>query len=522
MCIIDLLKIVSIAVIISFVLLTGCSTDSVPDLPEYTLTIKITPEGAGTTNPLPGEFDEGDNLQLKAIPAENYLFDRWEGDLTTESNPADLTMNSDKLITAVFTRAPLTMGGNGSQPNPYQVHTLDDLVAISLEENLDKHYIQVADIDASASFELQNGSGFQPIGTREKPFTGSYNGNGHTISSLFVHNQKTGVNAVGFFGYVKDGLIENLTIDNRSPSWLNKTEMSGTGSNTSIIADGLLMNQVDLSETRGVGGFIGFNDGGTVRNSSYLGVAGGFISQGMAGFIGVNTGTVENAHFDGNLTSGSAAGFVWINTGEIRQSSAKGSADGITGWGFASSNYGKIINSYVNMDVNGTNGAAGFVGNHEDGIIQSSFASGVTSSSINISGFVLTNSAEISNVYSTMNLEVVDFDAPRQISGIAVTNKENGTIANTYFAGSVEITGSSDFSKAAIIENLGTLGSLYWDMERSGLNDAVFNGSPDGATGLNTSQMTGPAAEQNMPEFDWVNIWRTTEDGYPVLRWEER
>jgi len=24
-----------------------------------------------------------------------------------------------------------------------------------------------------------------------------------------------------------------------------------------------------------------------------------------------------------------------------------------------------------------------------------------------------------------------------------------------------------------------------------------------------------------MPEFNWVNIWRTTEDGYPVLRWEE-
>jgi hypothetical protein len=494
----------------------------VPDLPDYTLTIEITPQGAGTTDPLPGSFDEGANLQLEAIPTENYLFERWEGDLTTESNPADLTMNSDKVITAVFKREPLTIGGDGSQANPYQVHTIDDLVAIGLEENLDKHFIQMGDIDASASEELSNGSGFQPIGTREQPFTGSYNGDGYTISSLFIHNQKTGDDAVGFFGYVKDGIIENITIDNRSPSWLNKVQKSAIENDTIMIVDEPPLNRVDLSETRGVGGFIGFNDGGIVRNCSYLGVAGGFISQGMAGFIGVNTGTVENAHFDGNLTSGSVAGFVWINAGEIRQSSAKGSADGITGWGFASSNYGHIINSYVNMDVNGTNGAAGFVGNHEDGIIQSSFASGVTSSSINISGFVLTNNAEISNVYSTMNLEVVDFDAPRQVSGIAVTNKENGVIENSYFAGSVEITGSSDFSKAAIIENLGLLDNLYWDMERSDLNDAVLDSSPDGATGLTTAQMTGPAAEQNMPEFDWVNIWRTTEDGYPVLRWEER
>jgi|GEM_PF-2659475 len=411
--------------------------------------------------------------------------------------------------------------GEGTLENPYQIANLDHLQAIGDTVHLDKHFIQIADIDASASTELQNGSGFQPLGTREQPFTGSYNGDGHTISSLFIHNQKTGDDAVGFFGYVKDGLIENITIDNRSPSWLNKVQKSAIENETIMIVDEPPINQVDLSETRGVGGFIGFNDSGIVRNCSYQGVAGGYISQGMAGFIGVNTGTVENAHFDGNLTSGSVAGFVWINAGEIRQSSANGSGDGITGWGFVSTNYGQIINSYVNMDVNGTNGAAGFAGTHEDGIIHSSFASGVTSSSIKISGFVLTNNAEVSNVYSTMNLEVVDFDAPRQISGIVVSNEENGVIENSYFAGSVQITGSSDFSKAAIIENLGLLENLYWDMEQSDLKDAVVNGSPEGATGLSTAQMTGPAAEQNMPEFDWVNVWRTTEDGYPVLRWEE-
>ena len=503
--------------ILLFLFLFGCSTNSSPD---YTLHIEIVPEGAGATSPQPGGFLEGENLNLRALPAENYLFERWEGDLTTISNPADLTMNSDKYITAVFSRAPLTMGGDGSETNPYLVHSLADLVAIGLEENLDKHYIMVSDIDASDSRDLQNGSGFQPIGTRERPFTGSFRGDGYTISSLWIHNQRAGDNAVGFFGYVKDGLIEDVIIDNRSPNWLNKAEKNLIGREGQIPLE-LNYSKADLSNMRGIGTFVGFNDGGTIRNSVYMGLAGGHIHQGLGGFVGINTGLIENSHFDGNLSSGSVAGFVVINTGTINQSSAKGIAGGMTGWGFVLTNYGKIDNSFVDMNIGSANGAAGFVGYHEDGVITSSFASGSISSSIDISGFVLNNNAEISNVYSTISLEAVDFQASRKIAGIVFSNKQNGKIDNSYFAGSIDITGSSDFTKAAIFENMGTMENIYWDTELSGLNDTVVEGSPEGATGLTTIQMTGPSAEQNMAGFDWLNIWRTTEDGYPVLRWQE-
>ena len=69
--------------------------------------------------------------------------------------------------------------------------------------------------------------------------------------------------------------------------------------------------------------------------------------------------------------------------------------------------------------------------------------------------------------------------------------------------------------------NSGMIEHGYWDKESTGMDTGVDQGDPEGATGLSTAQMTGPSAEQNMREFDWVNIWRTTEDGYPVLRWEE-
>jgi hypothetical protein len=509
------------AILISIVIsTTSCSTDSLPD---YTLTIEIIPQGAGTTNPLPGGFDEGANLELEAIPAENYLFDRWEGDLTTESNPADLTMNSDKVITAVFKRAPLTLGGDGSQSNPYQVHTLDDLVAIGLEENLDKHYIQVADIDASASAELSNGSGFQRIGTRENPFTGSYNGNGHTISSLFVSQVKICCHGGGPFGYLKNGLIEQLTIDNRATRSQSR-EKNFKSENPESHQQKKLLHDISTSNLSGNGGFIHYNDGGIVRDCHYKGPVIAYISQDLGGFIGVNTGTVENSHFEGTVFSGYAAGFVWANTGQIRNSSTKGSADGISSFGFVNTNYGEIINSYTDMEIDGSLMATGFAHSNIDGSIELSFSVGSTFSRYNIAGFVRNNSGEIRNVYlrRDLELEIDDYREDSKIAGFVISNEDKGVIENSYFVVSVDISGNSDSTKAAIIENLGTIGSLYWDMERSGLNDAVFNGNPEGATGLTTAQMTGPAAEQNMPSFDWVNIWRTTEDGYPVLRWEEQ
>jgi len=80
--------------------------------------------------------------------------------------------------------------GNGTAENPYQITTLEQLQRIADVENLDKHFIQVADIDASASTELQNGSGFKFIGDADQPFTGSYDGNGYSITNLKINFNK--------------------------------------------------------------------------------------------------------------------------------------------------------------------------------------------------------------------------------------------------------------------------------------------------------------------------------------------
>ena len=54
------------------------------------------------------------------------------------------------------------------------------------------------------------------IGTEDKPFTGTFDGNGHTIKNLTVveTEAKEGKAFIGFFGYAKNATIKDLTFEN--------------------------------------------------------------------------------------------------------------------------------------------------------------------------------------------------------------------------------------------------------------------------------------------------------------------
>ena len=59
-------------------------------------------------------------------------------------------------------------------------------------------------------------SNWIPVGTEEAPFTGTFDGNGHTIKNLALVEQeaKEGKAYIGFFGYAKDATIKNVTFEN--------------------------------------------------------------------------------------------------------------------------------------------------------------------------------------------------------------------------------------------------------------------------------------------------------------------
>lgn len=107
------------------------------------------------------------------------------------------------------------VGGAGTREDPYQIETLEQLQAMA--NDMAASYVLTADIDAG-SLEA-----WTPIGTLvavdeagETPdpayaFTGTFDGNGHTISNLNVVGTQV---LSGLFGVTANATISNVTFKN--------------------------------------------------------------------------------------------------------------------------------------------------------------------------------------------------------------------------------------------------------------------------------------------------------------------
>ncbi|RME20059.1 MAG: hypothetical protein D6800_13525, partial [Candidatus Zixiibacteriota bacterium] len=86
-------------------------------IPQYTLTTAVV--GSGSVSPASGTFDENSVVTITATPDPGWAFSGWSGDASGLTNPLNLTMDSDKNITATFVQIPqytltTTVVGSGS------------------------------------------------------------------------------------------------------------------------------------------------------------------------------------------------------------------------------------------------------------------------------------------------------------------------------------------------------------------------------------------------------------------------
>jgi hypothetical protein len=122
--------------------------------------------------------------------------------------------------------------------NPIVINNISDLQAI--QNNLSGDYVLGADIDAA-------GFNFTPIGSASNPFTGTFDGQGHTIDQLHTTTTQS---YIGLFGYVgQTGIIRDVNLTN-----VNITSSTG------------------IART-GIGAIAGWNEG-TISNSTSSGVVG--------------------------------------------------------------------------------------------------------------------------------------------------------------------------------------------------------------------------------------------------------
>lgn len=118
--------------------------------------------------------------------------------------------------------------GSGTEGDPYQVATLDNLYWISQNtSSWSAYFIQTADIDASTTNTWNVGDhdgdggavtaeepmGFVPIGNFDDRFSGNYDGQGHIIDALYINRPTE--NFISLFGCINDlATISNLGVSN--------------------------------------------------------------------------------------------------------------------------------------------------------------------------------------------------------------------------------------------------------------------------------------------------------------------
>lgn len=79
---------------------------------EFFLEISIEGQGTVLKDPDQPAYLYGTTVELTAIPDTGWEFSHWEGNITGNTNPIELLINTDKAVTAIFTETPDTTPPN--------------------------------------------------------------------------------------------------------------------------------------------------------------------------------------------------------------------------------------------------------------------------------------------------------------------------------------------------------------------------------------------------------------------------
>ena len=243
--------------------------------------------------------------------------------------------------------------GNGSTRNPYEISTAAELAWFRDYVNGGKLSVcakLTADIDLKDFCHAADASkeelSWEPIGNYSNKYTGTFDGNGHIISNLYIKVQRRGV---GFFGYMEDGTIKNIVFDN--------AQVENTGNDYHYPLTGIVVGAA----------FGTLQNLKTLKNCSVK--SGAKTLGGIAGTITRSCSNLENnATVSGRNKVGGIAGLFsgstlssCVNNGMVKEDRS-GECGGIVGY----IAYGTIEDCANYGNVTGTNEIGGIVGYAQD------------------------------------------------------------------------------------------------------------------------------------------------------------
>ena len=215
---------------------------------------------------------------------------------------------SDVAPVAPTSEAP---SGGGTESDPYLIASLNNLYWLSQtpsEWGSGKYFKQTADIDAASTSNLDNGSGFTPLGTSSNGdeslgFHGTYNGDGHVISNLYI-NRPT-ADYVGFVA-LGSAKLNDLGLED-----VNIKGKGRLGSLIGLSKSGARINrcystgQIEGSGGGGIGGLVGWVQNSLIVNDCYTrckivgsgNTVGGFVGDGFSG-----SASITNSYSSGEIS----------------------------------------------------------------------------------------------------------------------------------------------------------------------------------------------------------------------------
>jgi hypothetical protein len=424
-------------------------------------------------------------------------------------------------------------GGSGTEADPYQIGTAEDIIEMSgIPDDWDDCFVMIADVDMSgytfttaviAADTYDGNSEFD--GTS---FTGVFEGAGYAVLNLTIETVGEWNEYLGLFGEIsgEQARVTNLGLEEVSIIAGNCTEFLGDlcGSNAGAINNcySTGSSSIGYYYSEYLGGLCGMN-AGTISNCfSMSSVSGGAYTWYLGGLCGRNYGTIVDSYATGSASGGNHSQYIgglcgWNENGTINNCSSTGLVTGedfiggLCGW----NKNGTISNCSSTGSVTGEDFMGGLCGWNEGGTISKGCSTGSVTGNNYLGGLCAGNDGTISDCYANGTVSGDD-----SLGGLCGINEYGCIIVNCYATGSV--TGG-DAGGLCADSYYGTIINCFWDIDTSGQNTS------EGGTGLPTEDMQQIATFTGAG-WDFVgedvngtdDIWRMCVDGidYPRLSHE--
>jgi hypothetical protein len=250
--------------------------------------------------------------------------------------------------------------------DPIQICSLSDLNRI--REKLNGNYILLKDIDANETRNWRNGLGWDSIGVYNDSdpsyyFTGTFDGQKHTISNLYINEADR--SQMGLFSFTSGNfnnvILLDVNIISAKDEWGNRSSYIGS------IA-GYLATGGSISNSYSTGNVVGdYQVGGLVGQMAYSSLSSSYFDGDVIGYSNVG-GIVGYAYGTGSMVITNVYSKGKVNYGN--------NVGGVVGY-FSS---GLISNSYSLAELDAGASVGGFVGQMAGGIIINSYATGTINS----------------------------------------------------------------------------------------------------------------------------------------------